>query len=110
AAAVAWIRDSDVVVVESPPLFLGLTARFYKAIARRPYIFHVADPWPDFPIAMGALKGRVPIALARWLESTAYSGASLITTVTPALVARLDDHPSAHRHARLLEKRADLAR
>jgi glycosyltransferase involved in cell wall biosynthesis len=110
AAAIGSIRNTDVVIVESPPLFLGLTARFYRALADRPFIFHVADPWPDFPIAMGALRGRLPIRAGRWLESRAYAGASLITTVTPALVARLDAHPDARGKVRLLENGVDLDR
>jgi glycosyltransferase involved in cell wall biosynthesis len=109
-AAVGLIAKADVVVVESPPLFLGLTARFHRAFAHRPYIFHVADPWPDFPIEMGVLRGRWPIAMARWIETRAYSGAALITTVTPALVARLERNPAARSKVRLLENGVDIDR
>ena len=109
-AAVRSIARSDVVIVESPPLFLGLTARWHRAVTGRPYVFHVADPWPDFPIAMGALRGRLPIGLARWIETRAYSGAALITTVTPALVSRLDANPAARGKVRLLENGVDVDR
>ncbi len=109
-AALRSIARSDVFIVESPPLFLGLTARFHRAVTGRPYVFHVADPWPDFPIAMGALRGRVPIAAARWMETRAYSGAALITTVTPALVARLGANPAARGKVRLLENGVDIDR
>ena len=51
-ASLAIARSHDVALIESPPLFLGVAARALRA-AGLPYVFHVADPWPDFPIAMG---------------------------------------------------------
>jgi len=59
---------------------------------------------------MGALRGRWPIALARWIETRAYSGAALITTVTPALVGRLERNPAATSKVRLLENGVDVDR
>lgn len=109
-AAAPIIRRADVFVVESPPLFLGGTAALLRAMTGRPYLFHVADPWPDFPIAAGALRGRVPIRLALWLESLAYRRASVITTVTPSLVHRLARKPGAGGKVRLLLNAVDTDR
>lgn len=109
-ASAGTIRRSDVFLVESPPLFLGATARVLRRITGTPYVFHVADPWPDFPVAMGALRGRVPIALARFLESASYRGAALVTTVTPPLVERLQRNPAASGRVRLLPNAVDLDR
>jgi glycosyltransferase involved in cell wall biosynthesis len=109
-AAIPIVRWSDVIVIESPPLFLGITAAWYRLVARRPYLFHVADPWPDFPIAMGALPQRPLQAVARAIESLAYSHASMVTTVSPGLVELLAANPAAHAKVRLLENGVDLAR
>ena len=109
-AAAPIIRRADVFVVESPPLFLGGTAALLRAMTGRPYLFHVADPWPDFPIAAGALRGRVPINLALWLESLAYRRASVITTVTPPLVDRLARKRGAGGKVRLLLNAVDTTR
>jgi colanic acid biosynthesis glycosyl transferase WcaI len=103
----AW---ADVVLVESPPLFLGATAAWYRALARRPYVFHVADPWPDFPIAMGALENPVARRVALALESLAYRHASFVTTVTPGLVELLDRKPAAHGKVRLVPNGVDTCR
>ena len=81
-----------------------------STLAGRPYVFHVADPWPDFPIAIGAIRGRLPIAMARWLETMSYRGAALITTVSEGLVARLDANPAARGRVRLLLNGVDLDR
>ncbi len=109
-AALPVIRRSDVFIVESPPLFLGGTAALLARLAGVPYIFHVADPWPDFPIAAGALRGRFPIAIARWLERVAYRNAALITTVTPPIVTRLAANPAAAGKVRLLSNTVDTSR
>src|SRR5436190_11451570 len=109
-AAAPIIRRADAFIVESPPLFLGATAALLRATTGRPYLFHVADPWPDFPIAVGALRGRVPIRAALWLESLAYSRASAITTVTPPLVERLAAKPGAGSKLRLVLNAVDTSR
>ena len=109
-AAAPIVRRADAFIVESPPLFLGGTAALLRALTGRPYIFHVADPWPDFPIAVGALHGRIPIRAALWLELFAYRRASAITTVTPPLVARLARKPGADSKVRLVVNAVDTSR
>ncbi len=109
-AAAPLIRRADAFVVESPPLFLGGSAAMLRAMTGRPYVFHVADPWPDFPIAAGALRGRLPIRMALWLESLAYRRASAITTVTPPLVDRLAVKPGAAGKVRLIPNAVDTGR
>jgi glycosyltransferase involved in cell wall biosynthesis len=109
-AAAPIVRWADIVVVESPPLFLALTAAFHDLITKRPYLFHVADPWPDFPIAMGALREPVAQRAAYFVETIGYGRARLITTVTPGLVELLDRKPSAQGKVRLLPNGVSLAR
>jgi len=109
-AALPSVRWADVMLVESPPLFLALTAAWHRAVARRPYVFHVADPWPDFPIAMGALANPAAQRVAFALESLAYRRAGLVTTVTEGLVELLDSKPSAHGKVRLLPNGVDTSR
>ncbi len=108
-AALDEVRWADVLLVESPPLFLGLTAVAHNLASRRPYIFHVADPWPDFPIAMGAIPSPIVRRTAYAIEAVAYRRARLITTVTPGLVALLDAKPSARGKVRLLPNAVDVA-
>jgi glycosyltransferase involved in cell wall biosynthesis len=104
------VKRADVVLVESPPLFLGLTATLYRHAYGVNYLFHVADPWPDYPIQMRALRNRMLIRVARWIESVAYQNATLVTTVSPGLVRRLDRHPEANGKARLLLNGVDVDR
>jgi glycosyltransferase involved in cell wall biosynthesis len=110
AAAVREVRWADVLLVESPPLFLGLTARWLSAVARRPYVFHVADPWPDYPIEVGALRGSVPIRMARWLERRAYAGASGITTPTEGCARIIAAQVGSPGKVRVVPNGVDLRR
>jgi glycosyltransferase involved in cell wall biosynthesis len=108
--AVADVRWSDVVVVESPPLFLGITAALHRLMTGRRYVFHVADPWPDIPIATGALSNPVAIRVGLWFEELAYRSATLITTVSPGLVEALAMKPGARGKVRLLPNAVDTGR
>lgn len=112
SAIAAWplVRWADVLLVESPPLFLGLTAAIHRIVARRPYVFHVADPWPDYPIAMGALRHPAAQRLAYANEAIAYALAAGITTVTAPLVDRLARKPGAGGKVHLVPNGVDLAR
>ena len=109
-AAISTFRRSDVFVVESPPLPLAAAAPALRLVGGTPYLLHVADPWPDFPIEMGAIRNPFAIAAARAMESTAYRGAALITTVSPGLVDLLDRHPAARGKVRLLPNGVNTTR
>ncbi|MBI2322510.1 MAG: glycosyltransferase family 4 protein [Chloroflexi bacterium] len=72
----------DVLVVETPPLFLGLTALALSVAWRVPYVMNVADPWLASAVEMGVLRNRLAIALGRALEKLLYTTATRTTTVT----------------------------
>jgi putative colanic acid biosynthesis glycosyltransferase WcaI len=108
-ASLAISREFNVALVESPPLFLGLTARALRAFGI-PYVFHVADPWPDFAIAMGYLRSPLERRLAFGLEDFAYRGAAAITTVSPGLVDLLSRKPSAKGRVELVPNGVEVAR
>jgi colanic acid biosynthesis glycosyl transferase WcaI len=76
---------ADVVIVETPPLFLAAAGVAVTALKRAPLILNVADLWPDAAIQFGALRNRRVIAAARALERFAYRRAELIAVPTPGL-------------------------
>lgn len=108
-AGLAIAGRFDVALIESPPLLLALPARTLGA-SGVPYVFHVADPWPDFPIAMGYLQSRLERRLAFGLEDFAYRGATAITTVSPGLVELLSRKASAAGRVELVPNGVDVAR
>ena len=76
---------ADVVVVETPPLFLAAAGVAVAALKRAPMVLNVADLWPDAAIAFGALSRARLIQAARALERFVYRHADVIAVPTPGL-------------------------
>ncbi len=76
------IGRPDVIIVESPPLFDAIAGCLLAFFKRRPFIFTVADLWPEAAIQMGILSNRVLIRLSEWLEWSTYQRASLVWVVS----------------------------
>lgn len=74
---------ADVVIVTSPPLFVGFTALVYCLLIRSKLVFEVRDIWPESAITTGVVRNRTLIALMYWLEKTLYRSADLIAVLTP---------------------------
>jgi glycosyltransferase involved in cell wall biosynthesis len=76
-------RRHDVMLVESPPLVLALTALWLKRLLRTPYVAVVADLWPDVAIDTGMLRSTTAIGVAKWMEKALYRGSLAVITQTP---------------------------
>jgi glycosyltransferase involved in cell wall biosynthesis len=79
----------DVILVTSPPLFVGVTAYILSFFKRIPYVFEVRDLWPESAIDTGVLTNKLIIKLAFWVEGFLYKNASLINVLTPAFKTHL---------------------
>ncbi len=78
-------RDKyDVIVVTSPPLFVGITAVVLSWWKRTPFVFEVRDLWPESAIDTGVLTNKAIIKFAYWFEGFVYKKAQLINVLTPA--------------------------
>jgi glycosyltransferase involved in cell wall biosynthesis len=74
----------DIIIVTSPPLFLGISAYVLSKLKRIPYIFEVRDLWPESAIDLGIVKNKLIIKLSYWAESFIYKNAKKINVLTPA--------------------------
>src|SRR5690242_7119759 len=59
----------DVLIVTSPPLFIGLSGFIVSLFKRIPFVFEVRDLWPESAIDTGVLKNKLIIKLAYWFEA-----------------------------------------
>ncbi len=75
------VGHPDVIIACSLPLFNAIAGRLLSWWKRCPYIFWVADLWPETPIQLGILHNRLIIRLSRWLEWSAYEHASIVWVV-----------------------------
>lgn len=85
-AAVSNLRalssDIDVIYTDSPPLFDGLAAYVLGRLRSVPYVFNVADLWPQIVFENGMLTSAPLRQMAQGLERFIYLNASQITAVT----------------------------
>jgi glycosyltransferase involved in cell wall biosynthesis len=75
----------DVVFATSTPLTIALPGVYAARRLRSAMVFEVRDLWPEVPIALGALRGRIPIAAARRLERFAYRNSAQVVALSPGM-------------------------
>ncbi len=79
----------DIILVTSPPLFVGITAYILSRFKRIPFVFEVRDLWPESAIDTGVVTNKVIIKFAYWFEAFIYKRAKLINVLTPAFRDKL---------------------
>jgi glycosyltransferase involved in cell wall biosynthesis len=78
------VRDVDLVMGTTPPIFQAISAWTVALIRRKPFLLEVRDLWPEFGVSMGVLTNPILIALGRWLENFLYARATHILVNSPA--------------------------
>jgi len=86
----AWKAGrQDFVIVESPPLFLGLSAFLISRLKGARFVLNVSDLWPEAAVALGILRSARLIRIATLVEEFLYRKAHLITAQTEGIVASI---------------------
>ncbi|WP_353150626.1 glycosyltransferase family 4 protein [Flavobacterium sp.] len=81
----------DVVIVTSPPLFVGITGYLISRFKKAPMVFEIRDLWPESAIDTGVLTNKWIIKMAYAVEKFIYKKATLINVLTPAFYNTLRD-------------------
>jgi len=84
-------KRPDYLFVESPPLFLSFPAWFMGLLWRSPFIFNVADLWPDVIVDQGFMKDGFVMKILRAIERWSYRRAAYVNTVTDWIVNVLQE-------------------
>lgn len=79
----------DVIICESPPLFLGLTALFLRRSKKAKLVFNVSDLWPESVEKLGIIKNRTLLKLAYSLESRIYRKSYLVSGQTQGIITNI---------------------
>jgi glycosyltransferase involved in cell wall biosynthesis len=88
------IGRADVVYAYHPPATIGLPATVLKALRRIPFIFHVADLWPEAVVDSGMLQGGAFVrrgvegGITAWCRFL-YRLADAVTVISPGFRRRL---------------------
>lgn len=76
-------RSHDIVLVSSPPLFLGLSGLFLAWIRRIPFVLDIRDLWPEVAVEAGEFSPDSTVTkLMEGLARFLYRHADFITPVT----------------------------
>ncbi|MDP4171064.1 MAG: glycosyltransferase family 4 protein [Bacillota bacterium] len=78
-------KPTDVIICNSPPLFLGITGYLGAKMKRAKFVFNVADIWPESAVELGILKNKKFIQLAEMLERFLYKKSWKIATATDGI-------------------------
>ncbi len=84
-------KRPDYIFVESPPLFLSIPAWLIGLFWRSPFIFNVADLWPDVIVDQGFMKDGFVMKILRSIERWSYRRAAYVNTVTDWIVKVLQE-------------------
>ncbi|MFJ8064211.1 glycosyltransferase family 4 protein [Psychrobacillus sp. NPDC096426] len=82
----------DVIIVNSPPIFLGLTGLLSAKLKGAKFVFNVADVWPESAVKLGLVKNKFFIKLAEMLESFLYKHSWKIATATDGIKSYIINH------------------
>jgi glycosyltransferase involved in cell wall biosynthesis len=79
----------EIMLVESPPLFIGYAARYLAWRWKCPYVFNVSDLWPESAIRMGIMKPSVATRMAERLELSLYRHAAAVTGQSEEIITAI---------------------
>jgi len=83
------VKKHDVIIVTSPPLFVGITGILAKWFKRTPMVFEIRDLWPESAIDTGVLTSKPLIKMAYFIEKLSYKFSNKINVLTPAFKSKL---------------------
>lgn len=84
-------KKPDYIFVESPPLFLSFPAYLARLFWGAPFIFNVADLWPDCIVDGGFMKEGMLVRVLFAIEKWSYRRASYVNSVTDWISQVLKD-------------------
>ncbi len=84
------IGDVDVIMCESPPLFLGYSALYLKRKKKAKLIFNVSDLWPESAEKLGVVTNKWMLKLAYHLEEKLYNKSILVTGQTQGICKNIN--------------------
>lgn len=83
------IPKCDIIICESPPLFLGISAVFIAKRKSAKLIFNVSDLWPESAEKLGIVKNKLILKWAYRLEAKIYKKSWLISGQTQGIVLNI---------------------
>jgi len=84
------VGDVDIIMCESPPLFLGWSALYLKRKKKAKLIFNVSDLWPESAEKLGVVTNKWMLKLAYNLEEKLYKRSALVSGQTQGICKNIN--------------------
>ena len=81
-----YIDKQDVVITESPPLFLGWSGYRLSKSKKAKFVFNISDLWPESAVKLDVLHNKLLIKASTYLEEFCYRKAQAVTCQTEGIV------------------------
>ena len=90
-AAANFVRAGrpEVIVLFTPPMFLGLVGVLFRWVWRRPLVINIQDLPVDAALALGLLKPSLPLRILQGMEKWIYRQADMVVTISPSMLANV---------------------
>ena len=85
------LEKKDILLVESPPLFLGITAYLLSKAKRAKMVFNVSDLWPESAEKLDIIHNKTILKAATLLEEFCYKKATLISGQTQGICRNIKE-------------------
>ena len=94
------LRKSDYLLVQSPPLFLGISGYWLSRLKRTRLIFNVSDLWPETAVRIGVVRENSFFhRMSLRLEAFLYRKAWLVTCQSQSILDNIvGRHPNTHTY------------
>lgn len=79
----------DILMCESPPLFLGISGWWISKSKKAKFVFNVSDLWPESAEKLGVITNKFFLNLATKLEEWLYRSSYMVTGQTQGIVKNI---------------------
>lgn len=81
----------DILLTESPPLFLGISGFLISKVKKANWIFNVSDLWPETAVNLGIIGNGIPLTMSKKLEAFSYRKAWLVSGQSLEIVKNINE-------------------
>lgn len=85
------LNKFDLMIISSPPLFVGLSGVLISRIKKVPMVFDIRDRWPESAKQLGEIKSHNIIRIAEIIEKSIYKHSSGLLLAVPGFINYLSN-------------------
>lgn len=104
-----YVGNPDIIITESPPLFLGWSGYVLSKMKKAKFVFNVSDLWPESAVKLGVLNNKLFIRMSTWLEEFCYKKAHLVTGQTKGIVNNIVERGFDANKVKLITNGVDVS-